>query len=844
MHLLTNKQELFHSIAQGAAVITPNNRLSDALLDQYFIHSNQPTVDKPVCLPYRAVIHRAYEHLKWKTPHTQHPGIINSAQCQHLWRAIIKKEDSVTFCEGLLNAVIQAWEQCAQWDIDPEDSSFHYTHQTQQFQNWWKLFNQQVHQQQLMSEYQLIPYLLKSNEMVFAPTLIWACFDEFTPQQKRLQEHLAQHGVMHYAFDLPFRPTQPQVYAAPNEKEEYQQLIAWVEQKIGQGQQRIGIVVPELQQKAPRLRRMLADHFDGQLFNISLGQSLSDFPMIAHALTWLKLKPQELQHHEATLLLQSPYLAHAHQEFNERSQYVQEGTLLQNQTFNVQQFIHDIQALTPQLAERLAAIKPYPKQATPDQWVHHLQHRLNQLGFPGELGLNSEQYQCFNRFNQIFDELRSFQRIETVLTQDQVLELFTHLTQNTIFQAQKTNAKIHISGLLEASGCEFDSLWVTGLSDQCLPQKTRLSAFIPHTLQRTLSMPHSTPERELLFAQQTLNRLYYGSEEIVLSFPELNGDSPNLPCALINHFPAYAEVAIAAEQPIDLPLELSEDNYQLPLKATEQRTGSTSLLANQAKCPFKAFAEHRLYAKKSHAVLDGLNPMDRGNLIHKVMELLWLELGSQETLLQLSRSDLEQQIDKAIQKALRPLQQVYTECFSEVIQDIEHNRLKRVVLACLDWEKQRDSFTVVALEQSYSITLSGMEFKVRVDRLDQVDDKKWVIDYKSSLPSTKPWNEERPREPQLLLYALLDEHINTLMFLQMKSGNVLCSGISELDQQLHGISALKKDQRWEDYTANWQQQLEMLADEYQRGLCPPQPTHLSLCQQCDFNNLCRFQAVE
>ena len=174
------------------------------------------------------------------------------------------------------------------------------------------------------------------------------------------------------------------------------------------------------------------------------------------------------------------------------------------------------------------------------------------------------------------------------------------------------------------------------------------------------------------------------------------------------------------------------------------------------------------------------------------------------------------------------------------MQEIEYSRLKRLVLACLSWEKQRPPFTIAALEQSYSLNLAGLEIKVRVDRLDKVEDKTWVIDYKSTLPTSKPWNEERPQEPQLLLYALLNEEINTLLLMQIKTGKIVCSGLSETKSDIKGISCLKKEENWQETRAYWQEQLSSLAQEILTGYCPPQPVTTSICSYCDFKNLCRI----
>lgn len=842
MLTLNNKNKLLDLLAQGATAITPNNRLSAALIQDYFNYCAGQTIDKPACYPFTTVLNKRYNQLIFQSPHQHHPILLNEAQCQHLWQKIIKSNDDITYSTGLLNAVTEAWTHCQQWHIDPDDSIFHYTPQTRQFQHWWNVFNQKIQQITAISQHQIIPYFITNNRPLFTQAIIWVCFDDFNPQQLSLQKHLEEHGVTQYFYDLPEQTMSTKVFAAKDTNEEYQQLIAWLHLKIQQDEQRIGVVVPDLEQKSRALRRTLLNHFDQSLFNISLGQALNKFPIIDHALTWLNLDLKQLNSHQAALLLQSPYIGGAKKEFINRSHYLQDSLLLQNQSFSLKAFISDLVSFAPLLAEYLEKITQYPKQASPEEWIKLFQERLNHLGYPGDDGLSSENYQCFNRFSMLFDEFRQLSLISNMLSQKEALDALTQLMNNTIFQSQKTNAPIQISGLLEASGCEFDSLWVMGLTDQCLPQKTRLSAFIPPQLQRERHMPHSLPERELLFARQTIQRLTKGSINTVFSYPRLQGESPNLPCSLITHYPAFAEIKMPDTAEEASFLISSDELYQVPLKQDERISGGTSILANQAKCPFKAFAEHRLKAKPMHLTSDGLDNKEKGILIHKVMELLWSKLESQKKLLGLNAHDLNQYVDEAIQTALIPLQQNHPDLFNSLIQEVEHTRLKRLIYSCLDWEKQRPPFTISTLEQSYSIHLAGLDFTVRVDRLDQVEDNKWVIDYKSSLPVSKPWNEERPKEPQLLLYALLDEHINTLLLMQLKTGKILCSGISELKQDIKGITALKEEEHWEDHRENWKQQLTHLAQEIQQGICSPQPASNAICQSCDFQSLCRYQA--
>jgi probable DNA repair protein len=839
---LTNKEQLLLLLAQETTVLTPNNRLSDSILDSFFIQAANQIVDKPKCMPYRVALIKAYEQLNYQNPHKTHPTLLNEAQCHHLWRKIIQSHANITFSEGLLKAVISAWERCQHWQIHDDNPTFNYTAQTELFQKWWQVFAAQLGQQNFITEYQLIPYLLNADSPLFSQDVIWACFDDFTPQQLELQEHLHKKGFAQYQYDLDEKLAKTEVLAAQDDKEEYQQLMAWLALKVDEGNQRIGVIVPNLEQESRSLQRILAHYFKPSFYNISLGKSLSSYPLVAHAACWLNLDDAYISAHQANLLLQSPYVGSSKEEFMARSEYLQEGALLEKPIVALTTLIEELKRHTPILAKLLNNISPYPQIATVQEWILLFQKRLNDLGFPGEYGLNSESFQCFNRFIILFDELRQFALLSASLTKNDALAALRCLTESTIFQAQKNNAIIQISGLLEASGCEFDSIWVMGLTDQCLPQKAQLTAFIPPQLQRELHMPHSLPARELQFAQQMIQRLQRGAHSVVFSYARLQGDNPNLPCSLIRKFPQFALLPIETKQAPHPDLVSMEENFNIPLRSEESISGGTAILTNQAKCPFKAFAEHRLRARSRLETADGLDNKERGQIIHKVMELLWQTLEDQQKLLHLAPDVLEQHIDKAIDSALTPLKQQLPDLFSDSIRDVEYTRLKRLVYACLDWEKQRPAFTISALEQSYSINLAGLDLQVRVDRLDQVADKKWVIDYKSSLPVSKPWNEDRPKESQLLLYALLDQQINTLLFMQLKNGKISCAGLSEEKQGINGISSLKKEETWTMYRDTWQQQLTDLATEFSQGQCAPQPAHATLCQQCNFQNLCRFQA--
>ena len=837
--MLNNREDLFDAMKNGTTIITPNNRLSNQLLHDFFKRTAGPNIacDKVSCVPYPSYLVSLFHKARHLYPTSHHPILLSAEQQRCLWKQIISQHQGLCH-EGLLSEIQEAWVRCQHWEISSTEPAFAKTPQTELFQELWQQFQAELDARHAVTAEQLCGYLLTIPEL-FNNTTLWASFDDYTPQQRSLQDAMTTAGYPPIFYDLSAENISTQLYPANDRHDEYEQMIHFINHRLAAGDKRIAVVIPELQTEFRSIERLLQRHIPLEQFNISLGHPLLDTPLVAQALDFLRLD-QAIDNHQARLLLQSPYLAGSRSEFHARSQLMQEDNVLQAHTIPLSSFIKAIKKDAPTLSSLLTNLANYPKQAAPSEWIALFKHRLTELGFPGDYSLDSANYQYLQRFLTLLDAFMPLSVINPVMMKTEALNALADLAKSTIFQVQTSTTPVQILGLLEASGCTFDSIWVCGMSDQCLPHKTNLSAFIPIDIQRDNHMPHAVAARELQFAQQLIQRLQQGCRQSVFSFPRLMGDIPNLASPLICKLPTYTPYQQAASLS-ETYLTEHEETYDFPLRANEPVKGGTALLANQAKCPFRAFAKHRLYAQAAPLLSDGLSPIERGTLIHHIMDILWQGLGTQEHLNSLTTDALQQRINEAISLALSQLVKARENNYPALLQDIETDRLQRLVNASLEWEKQREPFVIEAVEQEFTLTLAGIDFRVRVDRLDKLaSGNKWVIDYKTKLPLNKPWNEDRPEEPQLLLYALLDAEINALLFVQLNAGRVLCSGLSEDTHAVRGMGTLKKDDSWSERQAQWRQQLTDLAQEFQDGHCPPTPYRGSTCQRCDFSNLCRI----
>ena len=81
-------------------------------------------------------------------------------------------------------------------------------------------------------------------------------------------------------------------------------------------------------------------------------------------------------------------------------------------------------------------------------------------------------------------------------------------------------------------------------------------------------------------------------------------------------------------------------------------------------------------------------------------------------------------------------------------------------------ESGRDGeFSVLEQEDSHVLTLGSLSLTLRPDRIDTLaDGRRLVIDYKTGAVQRKSWLGERPADPQLPLYTLLDDTVAGLAF--------------------------------------------------------------------------------
>jgi hypothetical protein len=170
--------------------------------------------DKPSCQSYPNFLRHRFKQVIHAYPHHTHPVLLNAHQERLLWQDVVSQNSPYPCTESLLNQIQDAWTRCQLWLLNIDDKAFLQTPQTQQFQQWHQRFQTRLLNIQAITEAQLAPYLLNFPLTDTDTSIIWLSFDDFTPQQRQLQEVLSSQGISQRYEDLKPREQTTTCYAA------------------------------------------------------------------------------------------------------------------------------------------------------------------------------------------------------------------------------------------------------------------------------------------------------------------------------------------------------------------------------------------------------------------------------------------------------------------------------------------------------------------------------------------------------------------------------------------------------------------------------------------------------
>lgn len=858
----TLEQELFPALREGALTVTATGRLARRMRFRYgqWRRGSGATVwRRPQVFSWQEWMRRLWEESLLRGGHAGEFSLLSAHGSLMLWEQALGR-DAVEGFDLEQNAALarKSWNLALEYGLNLERLRAEVEGEDERrFARWAGRF-EELRTTGNWLEPESLPQVLAQDLQtgaVAAPGRLFllGCGALQPPPQAAFIETLRANGAT--IFGPPQAPEARSACQVSFEtgNEELKAAANWADQG------NTGIVLFDFSDRAHQARRALLDRMQpawqtrgfphNAPLNSAEAPSLAQSGPAEMALDALHLLGRSFEFEIVSRVLRGAYLGGARSEAGARA--VLERSLrsdLVGGEITRPQFMVRAGRGVPRLAKRLqtgwkASRKAQGKGKAHSYrtWAAVFTTFLRELGWPGGRGLVSSEQQAVEAWSRLLGEFGGCDAVAAgYVTLPVALSRLNTMARERKFQPQGPDESVELLPVDEAAGLRFDRLWVAGARAGLWPRAVRPMPLLPLGLQRRLRMPQASPQIALEQARAQTAALLSSADEVVFSWTEVAEEGVATTCSpLIASVPRHDRSQMLGNSQTGLYVEALRSSASLAqlhddpapaLVKDEELGGGTRLMDHQLNSPFRAFAEHRLHAREYPSPWEGLSPLDRGSIMHKLLHSLYTEYSDAASLkagfdkLPPRLEEWVAEIPKDEPLGARPL-----------VTGLLRLERERAVQMALDWaalDLARREFRVGGLEEKVQLDLGDITLSMRLDRVDGPtgESDALVLDYKTGrkLPLSG-LNPDRLRSSQLPAYALATEGVSGVAYVYLNGRETVVTGICDPEARIPGKDTMpklvaiskhrdfKKYQDWRSLLAAWRAGLEKAAQELGDG---------------------------
>ncbi|ROS00004.1 putative DNA repair protein [Sinobacterium caligoides] len=881
---------LHKKLISGTTILTPNRRLTAKIIEAFGQQQDSKAWACPRVYSIDDYALQCWQRHNLRGEVEPH-WLLSPHQTLILWEQAIKACDEFYVSRPAATAKIaaDAFNNIQRWQVDVSDyeQEFNDDVDCRAFLAWQKDFLNRCQRLTAFTPAMLSNALISFHQaqdkiaVERQADVVLVGFDVLVPQYQQLVELLFERVEQHVA---PRKMRSLRAVSCDREEQQWLLCAEHFKRRLEENTElRLGLIVPELNQQKERVERCFMEVFEPQHlnnqhprstlpFNITAGDNLRALPVVNTAIDIIKLGREVIEVSALKRLLQSPFWQSA---INSAGVHRllrklvagSRGEIGASELLQQLQLIGDFEP-AKQLSWMLLRAEEWRdkgRMRKPSKWLSLFQTLLTDACWPGPRPIDSVEFQQLEAFHLC---LQSFHRLDDVSGEvgfDRALELLEAQLRLDVFQQQTYDGPIHILGALEGAGLCFDELWVSGMDDTQWPAAARPNPYLPIGMQTSLAMPHANASREYEVSRNLTESYFSASEEVICSFgcgedesrlSMLFEQALTVPVIPMEQWSGVTQSLVWLHERIASDQAMTRlDDVASAITDASSVGGGSAIFKDQAACPFRAYAQHRLKARSIEHEEDGFSPLERGNGLHDALELIWSKLQGLEQLQEQSVESLGEMISHAAGVAVERRLMAKKQRPIARITALEQRRLERVLGQWMALEKQRSHFTIEALEHEQQVEFAGLPLTLRMDRVDRLNEGEVaIIDYKSGRVAVRDWLDHRLKEPQLPLYVCALEgqvpRVSSVLFGQVKLAACEYRGVSE-HEAMAGVSldngnkaVVEQGDDWPSLVASWKQNLSALANDFLHGVATVDPKQADTCTYCDLGRLCRIAEVK
>ena len=883
-----------NNINSSTLILVPTRSLVNALQEQYArqqVNQGTQVWETPnimVWQDYLRLLLQQNKHI-----YDESYKFISSQQGLLIWQRIIKeakyKETELTLLnvQQTAKAAQKSWRLMQEWHISEQDLANNHDADTRQFLQWVSSYQQLCSSKNWLDSALLAKKLLEQHQTPFNH-IVWYAWDLKTTIQQKFSEAYQAQGKKIEDYSSNDKKQKIDYVKYETAEEELTAVLQRAREIIeAEPEASIALVIPDLTERRKQVEAAAKQVFYpdetplnvqsvNKAYRFSLGNMFAQWPQINTALSVLSLLRNSASFTEISALLRNGHLPHWRNlqtdciylerwlrqkncrrlslqnlqyelqdclQFNQQYKRPFTESELSNKFIEAIEFIEQLQQ-----SDRLKSLKQWSDVFS--QWLTLWGWRDNQL--------NSVQYQIYERWEGMLEEYAGLDAVQAPIELRRALEILNQLCRDAVFSPQAGVSPLLISGMFEAIGQPVDYLLLTGMNENYPPQD-KADAFISRALLRKASYPEADAETSFIQAEKVVNSLQSYARNITISFAASGigrDDKQLMPSPLFRKIDFRSAGSIEIKQQQTSQLQPYQDTQGPAWPKGRKPDGGSRIFENQSVCQFKAFVSHQLGLESVEEPEFGLNAMDRGNIVHALLERLWKQLKTSSALQAMSEQQTDELIEKTINDYLQQEHANYQFDRKQLLQ-IEQPRLNRLLQQWLEVERnaRKMGFSVAATEHRRDSEFAGVPFRIIIDRIDNLEDgNQLIIDYKTG-SSDKPsdWVGSRPKKPQLPLYltALMSDEayqqqIDGISYARVRYNDSQYTGFAEHKDIADKISLPAENRQtkdWQQQIQEWHDVLHKLADDFLAGKAEVNPIDESICKYCELESVCRINQL-
>ena len=779
--------------------------------------------------------------------------ILNGIEEKLLWESSIKEYKKSFFdlsnIENLSETAIQANRLIDQFNIGENTLKSEERSEEHTFFNAWRLiFKKYCSDKNVITFNNLLKITeehIRNRDISIEHPLHFVNFEFIAPIEESFIEACKTQVDIEF-----FKASQTTPYIESrvflNEEHECMQIVEWCKTQI-ENNKKILVVTPQLDQIIDRLTSMLDKTFHPETFTPSLSQEKRIYqfslntPLFHLSMVYLNFKLIELAARGASKINELKNIL-SHSGWSESKElcrryrlinYLERkrrGNISIKDLIEMSELIEDLNDEIPYLKTHLnqiyASHHEWRIKRNPSGWIKafdmYLKNIQSSLLNPKD-AFEESIYEVWNKTNET---IASLDNLMGEISIQEMLDVLQYYLKKTTHQHQhQGNFKIDILGFHESVYEKYDATWIMNLNEHHWPIPHQYNPFIPIKIQHDRHI--STHEKRHLNASKILDKFIHTSPFVTLSYAKKMGEEEIFPSPTLYSFVSsklledtnfkYKKNKLNHEF-----IEYIEDNTSNKIEVQKTVKSGIKLLEAQSICPAWAFYEFRLGAKRiEDEDEENLTTRLRGNLFHKTLEEFWTEYKSSSLVSALNEKELSKKIQEITHKNISIERKNYPRILSEFF-NIEEMRLISYLEKWIHHELKRGDFEVKETEKNIPIHLGCLNFNIKIDRIDEVNQNNIVIDYKSGTTKTlNEWFLNAYGELQMPFYALFasNKPIDAIAIGVINAAKPQWIGIGRDKDLLQGIkdSTATQYQSWDDLIGFWKCRIDDAIKSYESG---------------------------